>query len=54
MRYDIGLGGKRYRLELLREDDRWECNLDGREIPVQAVEIGADTLSLLIGGDQLT
>ena len=50
MRYDITLSGKVYRLELLRKEDRWECKLDGREVLVQATEIGEGTLSLLIGG----
>ena len=43
MRYDIGLGGRSYRLELLRKEDGWECKLDGREISVQAVRISAET-----------
>lgn len=50
MRYDIGLRGRVYRLELLRKESGWECRLDGREIIVQAVEIGEGTLSLLTGG----
>jgi biotin carboxyl carrier protein len=50
MRYDVGLGGKTYRLELLKKDAGWVCRLDGREIFVQAVRVGADTLSILIDG----
>ena len=54
MRYDIGLGGRIYRLELQRElqrkEERWECRLDGREMLVQAVQVRADTLSILIAG----
>src|ERR1700690_2046008 len=50
MRYDIGLGGRNYRLELARKEDGWDCKLDGRDIFVQAARIGEDTLSLLVGG----
>jgi biotin carboxyl carrier protein len=50
MHYDIGLRGKIYRLELLRKDDGWECRLDGRKMFVQAVQVNADTLSMLIDG----
>ena len=50
MRYDVTLGGKVYRLELVRKGDGWECRLDGREVFVEAAEIGEGTLSLLIGG----
>src|SRR5450432_4231639 len=50
MRYDIGLGGRNYRLELARKEDGWECKVDGREVLVQAVRIGEGTLSLLVGG----
>jgi biotin carboxyl carrier protein len=50
MRYDIGLGGRIYCLELRRKGDRWECTLDGRDISIQAVPVGADTLSILLDG----
>src|ERR1700730_2041767 len=50
MRYDIGLGGRVYCLELLKREDRWECVLDGREISIQALQVSADTLSILTGG----
>jgi biotin carboxyl carrier protein len=50
MRYDVGLGGRIYRLELLKKDAGWECRLDGREVLVQAARVGAGTLSILIDG----
>ena len=50
MRYDVGLSGKTYRLELMRKDDGWECRLDGREVSVQAVQVSGDTLSILRDG----
>lgn len=66
MVYNISLGGKTYRLELtLASDgpfasgsgphqkvpDRWACRLDGREIPVDAVRISPDVLSLVVDGE---
>jgi biotin carboxyl carrier protein len=50
MRYDIGLGGRFYRLELQRKQEHWECRLDGREVSIQAVRVSADTLSILMDG----
>src|ERR1035438_5848666 len=50
MRYDVGLGGRIYRLELQKKGAGWECRLDGREVLVQVVRVGADTLSILIDG----
>jgi biotin carboxyl carrier protein len=50
MRYDVGLGGRIYRLELRKKDEEWECRLDGREILVQAAQVSENTLSILIGG----
>jgi biotin carboxyl carrier protein len=49
MTYEVSLDGKRYRLELSREDGKWFCRLDGREIPVDAVLARPDVLSLRIG-----
>ncbi len=50
MRYDVVLGGKTYRLELVPKAGGWECKLDGREISVQAEQISEGTLALLVGG----
>lgn len=50
MRYDVGLGGRIYRLELQKKDAGWECRLDGKEISVQAVRVGEGALSILIDG----
>src|SRR5437899_1809912 len=33
--------------------DRWACRLDGREIPVDAVRISADVLSLVVNGESI-
>ena len=49
MIYDVNIDGKSYRLELEREDARWSCRLDGREMEVDAVLVRPDVLSLRIG-----
>jgi len=49
MTYDVTIDGKNYRLELEREEGRWLCRLDGREIEVDAVLARPDVLSLRIG-----
>ncbi len=49
MTYDVTINGKNYRLELSREDGRWSCRVDGREIEVDAVLARPDVLSLRIG-----
>jgi biotin carboxyl carrier protein len=50
MRYDVGLDGRIYRLELQKKDAVWECRLDGREVLVQAAQASAGALSILIDG----
>jgi len=50
MTYDILIDGKSFRVELTREDGKWKCVLDGREIPVDAILTRTDVLSLLING----
>jgi biotin carboxyl carrier protein len=50
MRYDIGLGGRIYRLELEGKEENWECRLDGREVLIHAALVGANTLSILRDG----
>jgi biotin carboxyl carrier protein len=49
MTYDIAIDGKNYRLDLDRVDGRWHCQLDGREIEVDAVLARPNVLSLRIG-----
>jgi biotin carboxyl carrier protein len=58
MHYDINVSGKVYRLDLEQDpvpdqQSRWLCRLNGREITVDAVQIDANTLSLVIGGRAL-
>jgi biotin carboxyl carrier protein len=50
MLYDITIDGKKYRVELAQAEGRWQCSLDGREFPVDAVLTGHDSLSLLLQG----
>ena len=50
MTYDVTIYGKSYRLELGRADGRWECRLDGKEVPIDAVMPRRDVLSILIDG----
>jgi biotin carboxyl carrier protein len=53
MTSNVIINGKTYRLDLDRALDRdqarWSCHLDGREIAVDAVLIRPDVLSLRIG-----
>jgi biotin carboxyl carrier protein len=49
MVYEVNIDGKSYRLELNRDEGRWSCRLDGRELEVDAVLARPDVLSLRIG-----
>ncbi|HUJ96269.1 MAG TPA: biotin/lipoyl-containing protein [Terriglobales bacterium] len=53
MTYEVLIDGKPYRLELQRagkNSERWQCRLNGRELPVDAVLARADVISILIEG----
>ena len=55
MHYQVNIRGKTHRLDLEKasasqQPYRWVCRLDGREIVVDAVQTGADTLSIVIDG----
>jgi biotin carboxyl carrier protein len=50
MTYDVIIDGKNYRLCLERQDTRWLCQLDDREIQIDAVLTRTDVLSVLIQG----
>lgn len=49
MLYDVTIDGKNYRLELNRDDARWSCRLNDKELEVGAVLARPDVLSLRIG-----
>lgn len=50
MLYDITIDGRSYGLDLVYAEGRWQCCLDGREVQVDAVLTGHDTLSVLMEG----
>jgi biotin carboxyl carrier protein len=50
MLYDATIDGKSYRLAPSRKDGQWQCRLDGREVEVDAVLTGHDSLSILMDG----
>lgn len=50
MIYDVTIDGKPHRLELEKSGQFWKCQLDGKEILVDAVMTRRDVLSLLIDG----
>jgi biotin carboxyl carrier protein len=49
MIYDILIDGRSHRLDLARNGEGWSCRVDGREIEIDAVMLGADVFSLRIG-----
>jgi acetyl/propionyl-CoA carboxylase alpha subunit len=49
MLYDVTIDGKNFRLELIRAEGGWSCQLDGRSVEVNAVVVCPDVLSLRIG-----
>lgn len=50
MIYEVGIGEKIYRVDLVREGETWICKLDGRQVPLNVVATQAATLSILIDG----
>jgi biotin carboxyl carrier protein len=50
MIYEVNIDGKNYRLELIRSDAGWECQLDGRKIAIDAVLTRRDVLSIIVDG----
>ena len=50
MTYDVTIDGKKYRLELQRAEQGWQCRLDGRDVQIDAVFTRPDVLSILIEG----
>src|SRR6202521_374315 len=51
MVYDVTIDGKNYRVGLERAEAAWRCKLGGRDIEMDAVLVGRDVLSVLIGGE---
>ncbi len=50
MTYEVTIGEKTFRVELVRAGPAWRCKLDGKEFPVDVVSPHSGVLSLLIGG----
>jgi len=50
MVYDVIVGGIAHRLGLEKSDSGWKCQLDGKEVHVDAVLPRRDVLSLLVDG----
>lgn len=50
MIYEVLIGEKTYRVELIRAGSNWTCELDGRDFPVDVVSPQPGLLSLLIDG----
>jgi biotin carboxyl carrier protein len=49
MLYDVSIDSKKYRLELNRVNERWNCRLDGKDVEIDAVIARPDVLSLRVG-----
>jgi biotin carboxyl carrier protein len=49
MLLDIQIGSRKFRLDLQRSGGLWQCNLDDRQVEINAAQRGPDGLSLLVG-----
>ncbi len=50
MIYDITIDGKVHKLNMRRKENGWQCQLDGREIAVDAVLMQPNMLSIIVDG----
>src|SRR5690348_438588 len=50
MIYEVTIDGKQYRVELHQSDSAWMCEVNGTKIPLNAILVSLNTLSLLING----
>jgi biotin carboxyl carrier protein len=48
--YNVTIGDKTHRVELVRLTSGWSCKFDGREFPVDVAPLGQGLFSLLIDG----
>jgi biotin carboxyl carrier protein len=53
MKLAIELGGKQHIVELVRAGERLRCNLDGKALEADAVELTPGLYSILMGGESL-
>jgi biotin carboxyl carrier protein len=50
MIYEVTIAQKTYRVELVRAGEQWNCQLDGREFPLDVAAVQDGMLSLLAEG----
>ena len=50
MTYNITIDERSYRLEIVNQDGRWRCVVDGREVEADPVVVRPNLLSILIDG----
>jgi biotin carboxyl carrier protein len=50
MVYEVNIDGKDYRVELAKAQGSWQCRIDGRALPVNAILARHDVLSILVDG----
>jgi biotin carboxyl carrier protein len=51
MKYEVHIGGKTRVVELTRNSGKWRISLDGNLLDADAVEIAANTFSILLDGE---
>ena len=51
MKYEVRIGGKTRVVELTRDAENWRVTLDGTRLDADAVEVAANTFSILIDGE---
>jgi len=51
MKYEVHIGGKTRVVELSRDAEKWIVSLDGKPVNADAVEVTANTFSILIEGE---
>jgi biotin carboxyl carrier protein len=51
MKYEVRIGGKTRVVELTRDAENWRVTLDGTPLDADAVEVAANTFSILIDGE---
>ena len=50
MIYEVSIGEKVFRVDLVREGEGWACKLDGRPVPINVAPAQEGTLSILLNG----
>ena len=46
MIYEVSVGEKVFRVDLVREGEGWTCKLDGHPVPINVASIQEGTLSI--------